>query len=197
MAEDVSEKIVIRKKNNGCIIAVAMLLLLFFGFIIYVVIDFRNKTYQKWDTFDDKRIADIEKYLDMTIPDDADPVWFRRASFQDSYSRLIVEGIDDPQEFLDKAFPDIGITEYTPDEEESSNDNDKNNELQKISPDTARFSGIKSELNSAIEEKGYTIEFTEIYDRVFADRIKGMYDYYIGFGETDSGYCAVIRFLTY
>ena len=197
MTEDVSEKIVIRKKNNGCIIAVAMLLLLFFGFIIYAVIDFRNKTYQKWDTFDDKRIADIEKYLDMTIPDDADPVWFRRASFLDSYSRLIVEGIDDPQEFLDKAFPDIGITEYTPDEEDSSNDNEKKNELQKVSPDNARFSGIKSELNSAIEEKGYTIEFTEIYDRVFADRIKGMYDYYIGFGETDSGYCAVIRFLTY
>lgn len=187
-----------KKKLITNLIRIALLLLLlFFGFMLYAMIDFRNKTYQKWDTFDDKRIADIEKYLDMTIPDDADPVWFRRASFQDSYSRLIVEGIDDPQEFLYKAFPDIGITEYTPDEKDSSNDNEKKNELQKIRPDNARFSGIKSELNSAIEEKGYTIEFTEIYDRVFADRIKGMYDYYIGFGETDSGYCAVIRFLTY
>lgn len=198
MTEDVSEKNVIRKKNNGCIIALVMLL--FFGFMLYAMIDFRIKNNITWDTFNDKRISKVEKYLRMTMPDDVDPVWFRRQSFQESYSRMIVDGIDDPQAFLDKAFPDSEITEYTTDEEDfwgnkvSSNDNEKINELQKVSPDNARFSGIKSKLNSAIEEKGYSVEFTDIYIRISNDEFDEWDEYYIGFGETSSGHCAVITF---
>lgn len=199
MEEYVSEKNVIRKKNNGCIIALVMLLL-FFGFMLYAMIDFRIKNNITWNTFNDKRITKVEKYLRMTMPDDADPVWFRRQSFQESYSRIIVEGIDDPQVFLNKAFPNVVITEYTTDEEDfwgnkvSSNDNEKKNELQKVSPDNARFSGIKSELNSAIDEKGYSVEFTDIYIRISNDEFDEWDEYYIGFGETSSGHCAVITF---
>ena len=199
MTEDVSEKNVIRKKNNGCIIALVMLLS-FFGFMLYAMIDFRIKNNITWDTFNDKRIAKVEKYLRMTMPDDVDPVWFRRQSFQESYSRLIVEGIDDPQAFLDKAFPNSEITEYTTDEEDfwgnkvSSNDNEKINELQKVSHDSEEFSYIKSSLNSAIEENGYSVEFTDIYIRISNDEFDEWDDYYIGFGETSSVHCAVITF---
>ncbi len=205
MIEDFDEKRFSKKLNTGCfttLIIFGGLILIGLGYLIYTAIHYARITNIKWDSFDKKRIARIEIFLDMTMPDDVTPVWFRRESGAgDSYSRLIVENISDPQDFLGKAFPDSEITEYTTDEEDitknevSSPGNEKKNELQRISPDSELFSSFKDDLNFAIKEKGYSIEFTEIYDRVFADRIKGMYD--IGFGKTDSGYCAVIRFLTY
>ncbi|MCR5539343.1 MAG: hypothetical protein K6F71_00700 [Ruminococcus sp.] len=206
MVENVNTKKAAIKKSNGCltaVIIVVVLILGFIGFIIYTMIDFRNKHHINWDTFNDKRIATVEKYLDMTMPDDVTPVWFRHASFLDSDTKLIVKGIADPQDFLGKAFPDSEITEYTTDEEDitknevSSPGNEKKNELQRISPDSELFSSFKDDLNFAIKGKGYSIEFTEIYDRLIADGKDSMYQYYIGFGKTDSGYCAVIRFLTY
>lgn len=175
------------------LIRIALLLLIFFGALIYPCYHFMKQTHKEWDTFDDKRIAEVEKSLHMTMPDDADPVWFRHDSFLDHRSLLIVDGIDDPQEFLEKAFPDTEITEYTTDEEDSSNDNEKKNELQKFSPDSEDFSTIKDRLNSnsALKRSGYTLEFTEIYffidDEFSSD---------IGFGKTDSGYCAVISHIS-
>jgi hypothetical protein len=195
MIEDVNSQKAEVKKKNGCLIRTiigVVLILGFFGFMIYSMIDFRNKTHIEWDSFDDERITQVEEYLDMTMPDNVKLVWFRRESFQDSYSRLIVEGINEPQAFLGKAFPGVKITEYTTDEEDSSNDNAKKNELQKVSPDSNKFRGIKDQLDSAIEEKGYSIEFTDIYIRIPPDDFSIGVDYYIGFGKTGSGYSAVI-----
>lgn len=197
MIEDVNSQKAAIKKSNGCltaVIIVVVLILGFIGFIIYTMIDFRNKTHIEWDSFDDERITQVEEYLDMTMPDNVKLVWFRRESFQDSYSRLIVENISDPQTFLDKAFSNVVITEYTTDEEDkvSSNVNAKKNELQKVSPDSNKFSGIKDQLDSAIEGKGYSIEFTDIYIRIPPDNFSIGVDYYIGFGKTNSGYSAVI-----
>ena len=196
MIENVNTKKAAIKKSNGCLTAVIIAILLALGFMLYAMIDFRNMVNKTWKSFDDERITQVEKYFDMTMPDDVTPVKFNRQSAPgdgSSLCRLIVEGIDDPQEFLDKAFPDIGITEYTPDEEDSSNDNEKKNELQKFSPDSEDFSTIKDRLNSnsALKRSGYTLEFTEIYffidDEFSSD---------IGFGKTDSGYCAVISHIS-
>jgi hypothetical protein len=201
MIENANTKKAAIKKSNGCltaVIIVVVLILGFFGFMIYSMIDFRNKTHIEWNSFDDERIAKVEKYLHMTMPDNVKPVWFRRDSFQDSYTRLIVENISDPQAFLDKAFPDFEITEYTTDDyisqkfKVSSLTDEKINELQKVSPDSNKFSEINDQLDSAIEEKGYSIEFTDIYIRIPPDDFSIGVDYYIGFGKTGSGYSAVI-----
>lgn len=198
MIEDFDEKRFSKKLNTGCfttLIIFGGLILIGLGYLIYTAIHYARITNIKWDSFDKERIARIEIFLDMTMPDDVKPVWFRRQSGAgDSYSRLIVENISDPQVFLDKAFSNVVITEYTTDEEDkvSSNDNAKKNELQKVSPDSNKFSGIKDQLDSAIEGKGYSIEFTDIYIRIPPDDFSVGVDYYIGFGKTNSGYSAVI-----
>ena len=199
MIEDFDEKRFSKKLNTGCfttLIIFGGLILIGLGYLIYTAIHYARITNIKWDSFDKERIARIEIFLDMTMPDDVTPVWFRRESGAgDSYSRLIVENISDPQEFLDKAFSNVVITEYTTDEEDkvSSNDNAKKNELQKVSPYTNKFSGIKDQLDSAIEGKGYSIEFTDIYIRTPHDDLSVVY--YIGFGKTNSGYSAVITLM--
>ena len=200
MIEDFDEKRFSKKLNTGCfttLIIFGGLILIGLGYLIYTAIHYARITNIKWDSFDKERIARIEIFLDMTMPDDVKPVWFRRESGAgDSYSRLIVENISDPQAFLDKAYPDSEITEFTTDEEDfwedkvSSNDNAKKKELQKVNHDSKNFSGIKDNLNSAIKGKGYSIEFTDIYIRNPNDDLS--VDYYIGFGRTNSGYSAVI-----
>ena len=94
------------KKSNGCIIAVVVILLAILGLMIYIAIDYKTTYHKEWDTFDDERIAAIEKYLYMTMPEGAEPVKFKRDDGPgDSCTRLIVGGISDPQEFMEKAFP--------------------------------------------------------------------------------------------
>ena len=206
MAEYVSEKIVIRKKNNGCIIAVAMLLLSFFGFMLYAMIDFRNKTHKEWDTFDDERIAAIENYLYMTMPEGAEPVKFKRdVGPGDSCTRLMIGGISEPEEFIEKAFPEIEVKELSADENladvldtlnESTPENEKSEELLKVPTDNKSFGSIKNELEESASKLGYSIDFTEVYDRFYPDRIQGLYHYYIGFGKADDGYYAKILYCT-
>lgn len=177
MAEYVSEKIVIRKKNNGCIIALVMLLL-FFGFMLYAMIDFRNMIHKDWKRFDDERIAKVEKYLDMTIPDEVTPVrfkWYSAPGDGTCFNKLIVEGISDPNDFIDKAFSGADIKEITPDNE--------------------RFSGICNTLYEVSEDLDLSIEFSDVYERVSTKKDERIDKYYIGFSKTDSGYCAVITCL--
>lgn len=202
MAEYVSEKNVIRKKNNGCIIASVMMLLLFFGFMLYAMIDFRNKTHKEWDTFDDERIAAIENYLYMTMPEGAEPVKFKRdVGPGDSCTRLIVGGISDPQEFMEKAFPGVEIKELAPDEElnkalnESISENKEVDILKKVPTDNKSFGSIKYELDETASMLGYSIEITEIYSRIRDEHT--MDRYYIGFGKADDGYYADIYFLVF
>ncbi|MBE6867185.1 MAG: hypothetical protein E7494_00280 [Ruminococcus albus] len=183
-----------------------LLLLLFFGFIIYAVIDFRNKTYQKWDTFDDKRIAEVEKRLDMTIPSGAEPLKFNWSTGAgDVQARLIVGGISDPEDFIEKAFPGIEVKELSADENradvldalnESTPENEKSGELLKVPTDNKSFGDIKSELEESASKLGYSIDLTEVYDRFYPDRIQGLYYYYIGFGKADDGYYAKILYCT-
>lgn len=174
MIENNNEQRTRVKKQKGCLIAVIIAFLLFLGFVIYAMLDFRNMVNKTWKRFDDERIAQVEEYLDMTMPDDVTPVKFNRQSAPgdgSSLCRLIVEGISAPEDFLSKAFPGGNIKEYSADDE--------------------KFSHIKKALDNESEYMKYSVDFTETYERVYADDSN---EYYIGFGKKDNGYCAVIRY---
>ena len=175
MIENVNTKKAAIKKSNGCLTAVIIAILLALGFMLYAMIDFRNMVNKTWKSFDDERITQVEKYFDMTMPDDVTPVKFNRQSAPgdgSSLCRLIVEGISEPEDFLSEAFPDVKIKECTTDDEQ--------------------FSHIKNTLDDDSGYMEYSVEFTEIFERVYADNPND--EYYIGFGKTDNGYCAVIRY---
>jgi hypothetical protein len=163
------------KKKHGCLTAVIIAILLALGFMLYAMIDFRNMVKKDWKHFNNDRITKVEKYLDMTIPDGVTPLRFKWESAPgdgSSLCRLIVEGISEPEDFLSEAFPDVKIKECTTDDEQ--------------------FSHIKNTLDDDSGYMEYSVEFTEIFERVYADNPND--EYYIGFGKTDNGYCAVIRY---
>ncbi|MBO4865552.1 MAG: hypothetical protein J5582_03125 [Ruminococcus sp.] len=195
-----------KKKLITNLIRIALLLLIFFGALIYPCYHFMKQTYKDWDTFDDKRIAEVEKRLDMTIPAGAEPLKFNWSTGAgDVQARLIVGGISDPEEFMEKAFPKIEVKELSADENladvldtlnESTPENEKSGELLKVPTDNKSFGSIKSELEESASKLGYSIDLTEVYDRFYPDRIRGQYYYYIGFGKADDGYYAKILYYT-
>lgn len=202
MTENNNEQRAAVKKKHGCLTAVIIAILLALGFMLYAMIDFRNKTHKEWDTFDDERIAAIENYLYMTMPEGAEPVKFKRdVGPGDSCTRLIVGGISDPQEFMEKAFPGVEIKELAPDEElnkalnESISENKEVDMLKKVPTDNKSFGSIKNELDETASMLGYSIEITEIYSRIRDEHT--MDRYYIGFGKADDGYYADIYFLVF
>ncbi|WP_024857400.1 hypothetical protein [Ruminococcus albus] len=188
------------------LIRIALLLLIFFGALIYPCYHFMKQTHKEWDTFDDKRIAEVEKRLDMTIPSCAEPLKFNWSTGAgDVQARLIVGGISDPEDFIEKAFPEIEVKELSADENldnvldalnESTPENEKSGELLKVPTDNKSFGSIKNELEESASKLGYSIDFTEVYDRFYPDRIQGLYHYYIGFGKADDGYYAKILYCT-
>ena len=190
------------KKNKGCIIAVVVILLAILGLMIYIAIDYKTTYHKEWDTFDDERIAAIEKYLYITMPEGAEPVKFKRdVGPGDSCTRLIVGGISDPQQFMEKAFPGVEIKELAPDDElnkalnDSISENKKVDILKKVPTDNKSFGSIKYELDETASMLGYSIEITEIYSRIRDEHT--MDRYYIGFGKADDGYYADIYFLVF
>lgn len=161
------------KKLRGCLTAFIVAVVLFFGLMIYSMISARRQYHKDWDKFDDERISYAERILDMELPDDVTAERFICSTWLDSYVRFWVSGIDDPQKFLEKAYP-AGECE--------------------ISPPTGESLDWLADM---ADEVGAGHDFTEMYDLKFKDRNDGLYDYGIGFGKNDGGYYAVIGYRTY
>ena len=161
------------KKLRGCLTAFIVAVVLPFGGLFASMFWMRQQCHKDWDKFDDERISYAERILDMELPDDVTAERFICSTWLDSYVRFWVSGIDDPQKFLEKAYP-AGECEISPPTGESLH-----------------------WLADVADEVGAGHDFSEIYDLKLKGKNDGLYDYCIGFGKNDGGYYAVIGYRTY
>ena len=161
------------KKLRGCLTAFIVAVVLPFGGLFASMFWRGQQCHKDWDKLDDDRISYAERILDMELPDDVTAERFICSTWLDSYVRFWVSGIDDPQKFLEKAYP-AGECEISPPTGESLH-----------------------WLADVADEVGAGHDFSEIYDLKLKGKNDGLYDYCIGFGKNDGGYYAVIGYRTY